>query len=506
MSRLVVRSTVDRAGLDALLRPRHDLLVEKDLGQGRFGLDDGPVDRYGRRVEIESRAGRDEADDAPTFRVTQTVDFRLRIPYFRWLFVVPFKRALARPGRDRAPWWAPPAVLDARAASVLGALAAVAVVFGYLNTLFTQTISFAGDEFGAGNSAQGIAGGVVRVGGILALMVVSTADRRGRRGVLLFAAMAGAVLAVTGALAPSLAWLTGSQMVARGFAGALLILVAIVAAEEMPAGSRAYAVSLLAMAGGLGAGVCVLSLRLADLGPRGWRLLYLIPVAAIPLVRNVGRHLPESRRFVARHAQATVSGHGRRLLLMAGSALLVNLFVAPQSQFSNRFLRTERGFSGGRIGLMSVAIGTPAGIGIVVGGRIADVRGRRLVGALSLAGGTLMTVAFFYSRGWTMWAWALVGTMIADAAIPALGVYGPELFPTGLRGRANGIAGVTGLAGSAAGLVSAGLLADHFGRIAPAMAILAVGPLALALLVILAYPETAGRELEDINPEDKLPP
>jgi len=438
VSRLVVRSSVDRAGLDALLRTRQDVIVESALGDGRFGVDRGPVRDYCRQVEFHPDQG------APgRFDVTQTVDFRIAVPYFGWVFVRPFRRTLARPPRDRAPWWAPPAVLDARAASVLGALVAIAMVFGYLNTLFTQTITFAGDEFGAGNSAQGVAGAVVRLGGLLALVVVTVADRRGRRSVLLTSAMTGCVLASTGAVAPSLAWLTGSQMVARGFAGALLILVAIVAAEEMPAGSRAYAVSLLAMGGGLGAGICVMALRLADVGPRGWRLLYVVPVVAVPLIARIGRHLPESRRFVAHHAETAMAGHGGRLLLLAVSALLANVFVAPQSQFSNRFMRTERGFSGARIGLLSVVVGTPGSIGIVAGGRLADVRGRRIVGAVSLAGGTILTVAFFFSHGWVMWAWALVGTVIGDAAIPALGVYGPELFPTALRGRANGIIGVT---------------------------------------------------------------
>ena len=89
-----------------------------------------------------------------------------------------------------------------------------------------------------------------RLGGFLALAVVALADRRGRRVVLLWASVTGCTLAVSGALAPSLAWLTASQTVARGFATALLLLVGIVAAEEVPARTRAYAVSLLAMAGG----------------------------------------------------------------------------------------------------------------------------------------------------------------------------------------------------------------------------------------------------------------
>ncbi len=498
MARVVVRSETDAAGLAEILQPRTDLLLERDLGGGRFEAESGPVRSYLRTVEVKPGAAAGSA-----IAITQTVDFRLAVPYFGWLFLLPFKRALARPGTDRAPWWAPPARLDARAASVLGTLALLTVASGYLNTLFTQTIPFAGDEFGAGNSALGVAGSVVRVGGLVALFVMIQADRRGRKAVLIWSSVAGCLLAVTGAVAPSLPWLTISQLLARAFSTAVLLLVTIVAAEEMPAGSRAYAVSLLAMSSGLGAGVCVVALRLADVGTRGWRLLYVIPLLALPIVAAVRRNLPESRRFAAPHVPGAMAGHGGRLLLLAASGVLVNLFVAPSSQFGNQYLRDERGFSGGRIGLLSVTIGTPAVIGIVAGGRIADVRGRRVVAAVALSAGTLCTLGYFFLGGWSMWVVATVGTVISAAAIPALGVYGPELFPTGLRGRANGLVAVSSLLGSAGGLILCGVLADRFGRIGPAMSVLAAGPLLLAVLVMAAYPETAGKELEDLNPEDR---
>ena len=504
MARVVARAVVvDRAGLEPWLRPRTDLLLEDDAGDGVFRERDGPFERYERRVETEPVAGPNGG-----YRVTQTVDFRLALPYFRFLFTPPVRLALKRPGRARAPWWAPPEHLDSGASNALGVLCILAVAFGYLNTLFTQTIPFAGEEFGAGNSAQGVAGSLVRVGGLLALVVVALADRRGRRKVILGAAAAGCILAVTGALAPSLGWLTASQMLARAFASALLVLVAIVAAEEMPAGSRAYAVSLLAMAGGLGAGVCVTALNLADLGPRGWRLLYVIPVLGLPAIASTRHHLKESRRYLAPHpARVRIAGHGGRLALLGISALLANLFVAPYSQFSNRFLRTDLGFSGGRIGLFAVVVGTPAAIGIVIGGRIADVRGRRVVAAVALVGGTLCTLGFFFSGGgWPLWLWATVGGVLSAASIPALGVYGPELFPTGLRGKANGLVALTALVGSAIGLTGAGIMSDRFGSIGQAMAVLAAGPLILAVLVLVAYPETARRELEELNPEDRPPP
>lgn len=495
-----MRSETDAAGVAEILKPRTDVVLERDAGGGLFEAETGPVLSYGRKVDVVQGI-------VPGQRVlvTQTVDFRLAVPYFGFIFVPLFKRALARSGRARAPWWAPPARLDARGASVLGTLALLTVASGYLNTLFTQTVPFAGDEFGASNSALGVAGSVVRVGGLVALLIMIQADKRGRKTVLVWAATAAALLAVTGALAPSLQWLTASQMLARAFATAILLLVTIVAAEEMPAGSRAYAVSLLAMSSGLGAGVCVLGLRLADLSTRGWRLLYLIPLLGLPIVAAVRKRLPESRRFIAPHVPGAMAGHGGRLLLLAASGVLVNLFVAPSSQFGNQFLRDERGFSGGRIGLMSVTVGTPAVLGIIAGGRIADVRGRRVVAAVALVVGTLCTVAYFHSRGWSMWVVATVGTVISAAAIPALGVYGPELFPTGLRGRANGLVAVSSLLGSATGLILCGVLSDNFGRIAPAMSILAAGPLLLAVLVLAAYPETAGRELEELNPEDRPP-
>jgi MFS family permease len=501
VARVVVRSETDAAGLTDILRPRTDLVLEKDLGDGRFEAESGPVRSYRRTVDVVEGT----VPGQPRL-VTQTIDFELAVPYFGWLFLWPFKRALARAPSERTPWWAPPARLDARAASVLGTLALLTLASGYLNTLFTQTIPFAGDEFGAGNSALGVAGSVVRVGGVVALLVMVQADHRGRKVVLVAAATAGSLLALTGAVAPSLPWLTASQLLARAFGTAILLLVTIVAAEEMPAGSRAYAVSLLAMSSGLGAGVCVVALRLADIGSRGWRLLYVIPVLGLPIVAAVRRNLPESRRFTRPHVPGAMAGHGGRLALLAVSGVLVNLFVAPSSQFGNQFLRDERGFSGGRIGLLSVTVGTPAVIGIVAGGRIADVRGRRIVAAVALFFGTVLTVWYFFSAGWPMWVIATVGTVISAAAIPALGVYGPELFPTGMRGRANGLVAVSSLFGSAAGLILCGVMSDSFGRIGPAMSILSVGPLLLAVLVLVAYPETAGRELEELNPEDRMSP
>jgi len=178
------------------------------------------------------------------------------------------------------------------------------------------------------------------------------------------------------------------------------------------------------------------------------------------------------------------------------------LFLAPASQFQNTFLRDEHGFSAAQLTLFTIVTTTPAGLAIVAGGRAAEVRGRRIVGAVGAAGGGVLGALGFWVSGAPMWIAWLAGTMVAALTVPALSVYPSELFPTSLRSKANGIITVVALLGSGVGLVVAGVLADHFDRFAPGMTILAVGPVLMAVLILAFYPETAQRELEDINPED----
>ncbi len=121
-----------------------------------------------------------------------------------------------------------------------------------------------------------------------------------------------------------------------------------------------------------------------------------------------------------------------------------------------------------------------------------------------MLGGALCAVVAFLSHGWPMWAWTLGGTMLGGAAVPALGVYGPELFPTSLRGKANGILQVAAVAGSGVGLLTVGSLVDRWGHMGTAMAVVLIGPMLVALLLVVAYPETAHHALEDFNPEDRL--
>jgi MFS family permease len=192
----------------------------------------------------------------------------------------------------------------------------------------------------------------------------------------------------------------------------------------------------------------------------------------------------------------------RRLLILGAGGLLLAIFTSPASQFQNEFLRTERHLSATRISLLEQLSGTIGGLGTLVGGRLADTWGRRPVAALGVGLGTVVTLAHYTSHGDLLWVWNTIGSVIAYGVGPALAVYGAELFPTSIRARAGGALTVLAAVGGVVGLLAAGGLSDHFGTIAPALAVLAVAPLAVVVLILVAYPETAGATLEELNPAE----
>ncbi len=503
--------------------PRHDIVAERAVGDDRFEAEDGPFRHYEREMALQ-RAEPGGADGEgngthETWELTETISYRLAVPVWAWLFHFPVRSALLRPRDSYGYWWAPPDRLDARCATVLGLLCTVQLVDGYLGTVLTQTLTFAADEFGHGNTAQGNVLAIVRVGVLLALATVALADRHGRRRLLLASGIGSCIVTALGALSPGLWFLGATQLVARGLSTALGILIVILAAEEMPARSRAWAMSVLVMCAGLGSGMAVWVLPVADLHIAAWRTVYVVPLAGVAVMVWAGRRLPESRRFEAAgdgleprggapadsraDADAAARRH-RRLALLAASAFLILMFAAPASGLRNDFLKDEREFSATTISLFTLVTNTPVGIGILAGGYLADRRGRRPVGAAGLVLGTVLIAWAYFTDGLAIWALTLVGGILGAMAVPALAVYGPELFGTYRRGRSNGIITTVGVAGSALGNVVAGWLSDVLdGRLGPVLALLAVGPLMVAVLVLWKYPETAGQELEDINPEDR---
>jgi MFS family permease len=482
--------------------PRDDLLEEEEVRRTltetgsttTFTQARGPFTTYERTVEIVTGG-----------EIVERTRYRLQVPWFRWLFAWPIRASLRR--RISAEgWWAPPDQLDATQVLVIGLLAAASMSAAFVNTLFTQTAAFAATDFGVDETALGDAGAIVRAGIVIALPAAVLADRIGRRRVLIAVAWLAPTLSVLGAFAPNFPILVATQSVARPMGIALGFLIGVVAAEEMPRNSRAYAISVLAMASGLGASVAVIALKLADFGESGWRLVYVVTIVWCVVAFDLTRRLPETRRFTAHiaHDEHPIPRlDRRRFALLAAVAFAGNVFVAPASFFQNSYLKDIRGFSAGEIAIFSIVVGTPAGIGLIVGGRIADTRGRRRLISIALPLSVIGVVVAFSVGGVGLWASSLVGGVLGAAVFPAMAVYRTELFPTANRTRASGFVTAAALLGGIGGLSLTGRLIDNGWSYGSTTALLAIGQVIATVLVLGWYPETAHLALESLNPEDR---
>ena len=115
---------------------------------------------------------------------------------------------------------------------------------------------------------------------------------------------------------------------------------------------------------------------------------------------------------------------------------------------------------------------------------------------------TLLVVSFTVG-GPPMWLAASFGGIIGAIAFPALAVYRNELFPTGSRSLASVLITAAALLGGIVGLVTMGALLDRGRSHGAILGSLALAQILVVAIVLLWYPETAHRELEDLNPIDQ---
>jgi MFS family permease len=188
------------------------------------------------------------------------------------------------------------------------------------------------------------------------------------------------------------------------------------------------------------------------------------------------------------------------MVVLGSITLLSAVFFAPVTDFFTRYLDRDRGFSSTEIVIFLVVTGAPAVATVFLGGHLGDRVGRKRIGIPLLAFCGLCFIGFYLSDGPALWVLAALGQGAAAAGFAAMAPYGPEMFPTRVRGAANAVLAVVTVAGSAIGLVTAGLLSDPLG-LGEAIAILAVAPAASLLITVFGLPETAGLELEQTSGE-----
>jgi len=404
--------------------------------------------------------------------------------------------------------FAAPEPLTSRQKTVLKLLWLASLPAAYVNTVFTQTVAYASSEFNISEQGQGLAAAIVRWGVVIAIPLAALADRIGRRKIIISLAWLAPLVISLGAFAPSFAVLVATQTVGRPLGISLTVFVLVFATEEMGTNTRAWALSILAVGSGVGAGSAVGAIPLAGISDTSWRLVYLIGIGWLAVAYVLTRSLPETTRFLAlheeqiHHTDVETHIHRDRLWMQITVAVLTNVFVATASIFQSRYLKDVREYSALEISLFITITTIPATVGLVAGGRLADKVGRKIVAVATVPTGTMLYALSFTTHGVAMWFFAIVGGILLGISYPAMAVFRSELFPTAHRNMGSALIMVASLIGGSVGLIGAGVLLDNgmsYGRV---MTTFALGPVLVAVLVALRYPETAHLELETINPED----
>jgi len=514
---------------DAVRRAALTSLDARALDDGRVQV--GVADHGLTEVGVVLRFAGDEAGG--TFVEHEAVG-RIGIPFFGWAFrplVAVSQRRTTRYALDRLQadfeGRTPPpppqpvvglptaAFTEAQATHLATAAAAVAVV-GFCSALVGQFGGPIKHTFDASDTSFSIALAITRIGALIALIGIALADRRGRRNSILIGVIGSAIACGISALSPSLAFLTGAQVFQRAFLITTATVATVAVVEEAPEGARAYATSMLALAGGFGFSLSVLALPIADLGDEAWRVPFVLGAFSILLARPIARTLSETTRYEAlaqtdlgrgRVRDIRDRGYGRRFVLLASVVLLLNVFSAPSSQLTNTYLTDVRDFSNSGIALFrTVTTGIPGLFGLVLGGRLAEVRGRRPIAAVALAIATATQMVFFLTSGPVIWFMSAASIIAASAGFIALGFLGTDPLPTETRSTSNGLLGVIGVLGSAFGFILTGLLAQSQGQLGRAIAVCGIGSLVAAIFLVPRLPESASLALDDISPPDARPP
>ncbi len=406
----------------------------------------------------------------------------------------------------------PPVAFTPEQAGRLAALAAVALVANFSGALLSQNGDAVTSAFDQTDQALGVALAIARAGVLVALVAIALADRWGRRRLILVGLIGACAANLLTALAPNFEVFTGAQLLNRALVNTVLIVAGIAAVEDAPEGARAIATGMYALALGAGFGLAVVLLPFADLGDYGWRISFALSAALVLLVPLIARNLKETTRYVrvvdrrahrGRGASCSTARTARFLLLGLGE-FLTNVFSATSSQLTKRYLTHAHDFSNADVAVFrAVTAGVPGLIGVLLASRLAESRGRRPVTIIGLLVATVFQAAFFLADGAVLlWLTPVVAIIAAACAGLALGTLDAELFPTEVRGTSSGFLLVSGVAGSAVGLVLATQLKTVVGGLGPAIALCGIASLVAAIFVVPRLPETADRQLDDVSPSD----
>lgn len=453
--------------------------------------------RYRAAVDTEPSPGEQNGADAPPSAPTS---------------------AAAVHGPPRRPWWLPPFLgaipgVEKSHLDLLGAIALALLFEEYDLAMLTAALPQIADSLGMAETDFGLYLGIIRLGALPAFLLIPLADRLGRRRVFLLSLVCTAIATLLTGFAQTTTQFVLCQMVTRTFFVSGSAIAFVMIAEEFPAQHRGWGIGTLGALGATGHGIAMGFFSQIDKLPYGWRSLYALGIVPLLLVPFFRRRIPETDRFERHRASQSaadaagfsmaplfslVRSYPARAFGIAMAGFLPSVGLISAFQFTGYFTQTVHGWSPGQYAAM-VFFGGALGIGgNIVGGRLADRFGRRIVGFALLGSFPLWVALFYNGPGWAVpiaWIGFLFGSQGGRVILRALAT---ELFPTAQRATASGLFTILEALGAATGLFLLYFGSVDQGDFVPLTTALAFSVL-LGACVLLFFPETTRRELESIS-------
>jgi len=394
----------------------------------------------------------------------------------------------------------------------------------------------------------GFISGLTRMGVLVSFLFMLAADRVGRRFIMMVTVAGFALANGLTAFVETKAEFVIAQFFARLFLTAEYALAVIMIGEEYPARLRGRAIAILTSLATVGVMIMakVQPFILIPEGEQGgwlhefgmvmvtfgqdllgldqqtnsWRALYAL--GAIPLILILGLRftLRETRRFEADRVETPASSSGinwaehwqnairpwkplyrKRTAIVALLWNCTHLVTAPSVVYWVIYARETLGLTTSQVGDI-VFWGYGGGVlGHFVAGWLIDRVGRKFsCSAFYVIAAISIYWLYHHPTLLGQYFWMTATVFSFAAAMTATHVYASELFPTEIR--ATGYGWTTNFLGRLTEVLTPmaiGALIVPIGGIPNAIAIVAIGPIVGALLVLRYAPETRGLTLEEIQ-------
>ncbi len=412
----------------------------------------------------------------------------------------------------------PEADAAARSRRVIRCVVALMLYQGFTISILGTGAPWIARSFGLDQSGIARTFAWVSLSAFGALALSRMVDRVGRRRVVLWSMLGTPLSALGAALAPHVGWLIVSSVFMFAFLGATIASGIVMLAEELAVDDRAKGQSYAALAGSLGAGLCILVMPLLARSIYSWRLLFGISALGIALWPTMLRLVPESRRW-ERAAAAGVAARASFYAVFSPAyrrrsvvILICSLFGATAATATDSWsyfhavtvvhlspaMTSMLILGGGGIGLAGFGCGAWSSEYF---GRVRTVSVMwplAAMGSLWYYWGPpahFAWPALWLGAGFA-WRMVLVNglTVAANSAVT-------ELFPTALRGTIIGWISITNSLGALGAHSSVALLAGPLGGLSVVVGYLALFGLPGALLYAMFIDETRGMTLEAASRE-----